>query len=60
MTAVDLFGSEVPGHQIFDALGVVVLKVLEDPSQPGFGIDAVHAGGLDQGVGHGGGFSAAL
>ena len=60
LAAVDLFCGEVPGHEVFDAAGFVVLQALEHPGQPCFRIDAIHAGSFDQGVGHGRGFAAAL
>ena len=49
----------VPGQQLVDAVDLVVGDAFEDLGEPGLRIDVVEPGGLDQGVGDGGGPAAA-
>ena len=53
------FGQPVPRHEFIDAIYLVIWQSLEDPCEPGFGIDVVHLGRLDESVGDGGCLSAA-
>ena len=60
LTGVDLLGRPVPGHEIVEAVHLVVCDAGEDPAKPGLWIDVVHPGGFDERVGDGGSFTAAL
>lgn len=50
----------IPRCQVFDAVDFMIGDVGQDPDQPSFWIDVVHAGGFDQGVGDSRGFAAAF
>ena len=50
--------SAVPGQQLVNAVDLVVGDAFEDLGEPGLGVDIVEPGGLDQGVGDGGGLAA--
>jgi hypothetical protein len=60
LTGVDLFWRPVPRHEVFELGHLLIGDVREDPSQPRFGIDLVHAAGLNEGVGDGRCFAAAF
>jgi transposase InsO family protein len=60
LTGVDLFGRPTPGHEVFEAGHFMVCDAGEDPGQPGFRIDLVHAASLDECVGDGRCFTAAF
>ena len=47
-----------PRHEFVDVVDLVIWQAFEDPSEPRLGIDVVHLGGLDEGIGDGGGFAA--
>lgn len=47
-----------PWREFADAIDLVIGDTLENPGEPSFWIDAVHAGGFDQRVGDGGGLAA--
>lgn len=53
LTGVDLFGLPIPRHEIIETVHFVVCDTDEDPVEPGFGIDLVHAAVLNEGVGDG-------
>src|ERR1700722_960051 len=50
----------VPGQEFADALVWVAGDAVDDVGQPGFGVEAVEAGGGDQGVEHGGALAAGV
>ena len=55
-----IFGRRgVPGQRFIDAVDLEVGGPFEDPGEPGLRVDIVEPGGLDQGVGDGGGLAAA-
>ena len=60
LTGLDLFWRPVPRHEVFDLGHFLVCDARENPSQPGFRIDLVHAASLDEGVGDGRCFTAAF
>ena len=60
LTGVDLLRCPVPAHQFVDMGHFVICDAGEDPAQPGFGIDIVHAAGFNERIGDGCGVSAAL
>ena len=47
LTGVDLFWRPVPWHEVFELGHFIVCDAGEDPAQPSFEIDLVHATGLD-------------
>ena len=60
LTGVDLLRRPVPGHQFVDMGHFVICDACEEPAQPGFGIDTVHAAGFDERVGDCGRVAASL
>ena len=50
LTGIDLFRRPVPGHEFFELGHLLIGDVRENPGPPGFGVDLVHAAGLDEGV----------
>ena len=60
LTGVDLFSDPVPGHQFIDVGHFVICDTRQNPTQPGFWIDTVHAAGLNEGIGNGSSVTAAL
>ena len=60
LTGVDLFSHPIPWHEFFEAGHFVISNPSEDPTKPGFRIDAVHTTGLDERIGDGGSFTAPL
>lgn len=60
LTGVDLLRCPVPGHQFVNMGHFVICDAGEDPAQPGFGIDTVHAAGFNERIGDGCGVSAPL
>jgi len=60
LTGVDLFCCPAPRHEVVQTVYFVVCDAGEDPAQPGFRIDLVHAAGFDERVGDGSGIAAAF
>lgn len=60
LTGVDLFCCPAPRHEVVQTVHLVVCDAGEDPAQPGFRIDLVHAAGFDERVGDGSGIAAAF
>ena len=48
LTGVDLFSRPVPRHEVIEAVDLVICDAGENPAKPCFGIDTVHAAGLDE------------
>ena len=51
LTGVDLFWRPVRGHEVFELGHLLIGNARENPGQPGFGVNLVHAAGLDESVG---------
>ncbi len=47
----------VPRHEFIDAIDLVIRQAVEHPCEPCFGINVIHLGGFDEGIGDGSGFS---
>lgn len=60
LTGVDLFWRPIPGHEVFKLGHLLIGDARENPGQPGFGVDLVHAAGLDESVGDGCSIAAAF
>jgi len=60
LTGVDLFGRPVPRHEVFELGHFMVSDAREDPGQPRFGVDLVHATGFSERVGDSRSIAAAL
>ena len=60
LTGVDLFSCPIPGHEVINAVHFMICDTGEDPAKPCFGIDTIHAAGLNKGVCDCSGIAAAL
>lgn len=60
LTGVDLFSGPFPRHQFINVGHFVICDAGQNPTQPGFWIDTVHAAGLNERVGDCGSITAAL
>ena len=60
LTGVDLFCCPAPRHEVVQTVHLVVCNAGENPAQPGFRIDLVHAAGFDERIGDGCGIAAAF
>ncbi len=52
------WGFQFHGMSFLDAIDFVIWQALQHPGEPGFRINAVHPGGLDEGASDNGGFTA--
>ncbi len=60
LTGVDLFCLPIPGHEVVEAVHFMIRDAGENPAEPGFRIDTVHAASLNKRVGDCSGIAAAL